>query len=66
MFNRKRVNYSKGMALLDDFDKWRLMDGCTDVKVGKDKTTLFYVSEDHAVRASRLLMNRNVPYVQRG
>ena len=66
MFNRKRVNCSKDMILLNDFDKWKLMDGCADAKVGEDKATLFYVSEDHAVRASRLLMNRNVPYVQRG
>lgn len=67
MFNRRKVSYSKGfMSGLNEYDQWKLMDGYVESEAFKDKVINYYKTEDHAVRAARLLMNRNVPYVQRG
>ena len=68
MFNRRRVTCTRS-SLIDTLtpDEHRaVLVGVVAQRWADTKFTMIYATEDQAVRASRFLMNKDVPYVQRG
>ena len=67
MFNGRRVTFTKDARSYMTADQYREVLAGQNSTFRSDATlTVIYDHEDQAIRAARFLMNKDVPYVQRG